>query len=148
MRSSVREQPVDDQSTDREEEDEQEPEELMDGRAVGFEDLDCRLSAFLSLIGLLLWPGSYGKGGRQGVPGREFKGWTRRREEDVPNTMISKIKTAKPITPPPVPYFQAFSWVVSMAMGWATVRAKRKNWSRSWESAILLICFSHFSGFS
>jgi hypothetical protein len=63
-------------------------------------------------------------------------------EEDVPNTMISKIKTAKPITPPLVPYFQAFSWVVSMAMGWAKVRATRKNWSRSWEIAILLICFS------
>jgi hypothetical protein len=58
MRSSVREQPVDDQSTDREEEDEQEPEELVDGRAVGFEDLDCRLLASLPLIGLSLWTGS------------------------------------------------------------------------------------------
>jgi len=41
MRSAVRKQPVDDHAEDREEEDEQRPEELVRGGAVGLDDFDC-----------------------------------------------------------------------------------------------------------
>lgn len=41
MRRAVREQPVDNDAANREDEDKQAPEQLVQGRAVGFEDLDC-----------------------------------------------------------------------------------------------------------
>lgn len=49
-----------------------------------------------------------------------------------PKTMISKIRTTRPRSPPPVPYCQALPPAVvetlGSATGAATVRAARKSW--------------------
>lgn len=98
MSSTVREEVVDDQTSDWEEEDDKTPEELVDWWAAGFEDLDWQIVSYES----------FPKGEKLI---REQKGG------DVLKTMISRIKTMKPMTPPPVPYFQAFSWTAWVSMG-------------------------------
>lgn len=47
-------------------------------------------------------------------------------EYDVLNTMMSRINTMNPTTPPPLPYFQALPWFVA-SMGAAMARAAKKS---------------------
>lgn len=53
--------------------------------------------------------------------------------EDVLKTMISRIRTMKPMIPPPVPYCQLLLTVlaeISFATGAAKARAARQSWRR------------------
>lgn len=52
---------------------------------------------------------------------------------DVLNTIMSRIRTMKPMMPPPVPYCQELSMVlveISWATGAAKARAARQSWRR------------------
>ena len=51
-------------------------------------------------------------------------------QEYLRATMISRTKTIKPMIPPPLPYFQAFSWMVISPVGAPRARAKKENWRR------------------
>jgi hypothetical protein len=52
-------------------------------------------------------------------------------EEDLLNTIISKIKTTKPRTPPPVPYFHALPcWAVETVSS-ARAKETRRRLRRS-----------------
>lgn len=62
MLGAVGEEPVDDHADDGEEEDDQAPEELVQGRAVGLQDLDCRSKLRLAVLD---------DSGRLGAPGLE-----------------------------------------------------------------------------
>lgn len=84
MLGTVGEEPVDDHADDGEKEDDQTPEKLVRRGTVRLEDLDCK----------------------QKVVSVDC---TEEDEKDdawsyVLKTMISRIRTMKPITPPPVPY--------------------------------------------
>lgn len=54
MSSTVGEEPVDDQTTDWEEEDEETPEQLGDRWAVGLEDLDCEKKDVVSYLKMIV----------------------------------------------------------------------------------------------
>ncbi len=74
------------------------------------------------------------------MEGEQWKG----KAEDVLKTMISRIKTMKPRSPPPVPYFHALPWLwavvsVSSAMAKDTrSRLRRIDWNIS---AVCLRCY-------
>jgi len=46
---------------------------------------------------------------------------------NVLKIMISRIKTMKPMIPPPVPYFHAFSCTASVDIGAASAEAARRR---------------------
>jgi hypothetical protein len=63
----------------------------------------------------------------------------RREKRDVLNTMISRIKTTKPRSPPPVPNFQA-SWVV-VTISSAIAKETRKRLRRiDWIIVVVALC--------
>lgn len=107
VRRPVRKQVVDDQTADGEEEDEQRPEELVQGRARRLDHLDCFVSAFFPFCGR-------GEGG------------------GVPNTIMSRTKTISPRMPPPVPYCHELPAVeaVTSPVGRADVKVARRRWER------------------
>jgi hypothetical protein len=91
---AVGKKPVDDDATDREDEDEDRPEELVADRAGRLQDLDCR---FVSTLRLAV----------------EIQ------ECDLLQTRMSSTRTMKPTIPPPAPYCVVESMVlrVSSAIG-------------------------------
>lgn len=107
VRRPVRKQVVDDQTADGEEEDEQRPEELVQGRARRLDHLDCFVCQLLSFL-------------REGEGGR------------VPNTIMSRTKTISPRMPPPVPYCHELPAVeaVTSPVGRADAKVARRRWER------------------
>lgn len=91
---TVGEEPVDDDADDWEKEDCETPEKLVDSRAVRLEDLDCGI---ISSRPFLLSPPSMTKS--QGRAERMLAG----KQYDLLKTMISRMRTIKPMIPPEVP---------------------------------------------
>lgn len=122
---AVREDEVDDHADNRKEEDDETPEELLAGRAVGLEDFDCSRNGHVSNWRLteLLWSGA------------------RIKERNVLKTMMSRIRTMKPTIPPPVPYCMGVPVVVivSSARGAAKVRAARQSWRNRENIALAML---------
>jgi len=100
VRITVREEPVHDQADNREDEHADTPEQLVGRWAVRLEDLHCRYISSVPRTN-----GSY-----------------------VLQTMMSRIKTMKPMTPPPVPNFQASPWLLVLRVSSAITREIRANW--------------------
>jgi hypothetical protein len=48
-------------------------------------------------------------------------------KEDILKTRMSRIRTMKPIKPPPLPYFQALPWVVALSVSSAITKEKKES---------------------
>lgn len=143
MCSAVREEVVNDHSTDREDKHQHTPEELGEDFAIGLEDFDCK-SKYISIminqdqniiqrlardVGVLLI----------GLPWRE-KEKAGKQGENVLKIMISRINTMNPMIPPPVPYFHAFSCTASVDIGAASAEAARRRKLRAaWKVYIFAV---------
>ena len=49
-------------------------------------------------------------------------------KRDILKTIMSRIRTMKPIIPPPLPYFQALPWTVAMSVSSAIAKERRESW--------------------
>jgi hypothetical protein len=111
---AVREKPVDDHADNGEDEDDETPEELVGGRAVRLQDLDCGTRIELAFV-----PALTGRVTKEG-------------EDDALKTMMSRTRTTNPMMPPPVPYCQASVVVAetSPARGAAKAKVARQSWKK------------------
>ena len=119
MSLAIRKKPVDEDAAEGEDEDEQAPEDLVEGWAVGLEDLDC--------VKTLCQRHVLHRGVEQGVG-----------EEHILQTMMSRTRTMKPKIPPPVPQFWA-GLKVDVLMGAAKATEAMRSWRK--RHSILTDCF-------
>lgn len=97
--------------------------------AVGLEDLDCGLRVSVQ-VPWVEW--GKDRGGQKNNKGRAVEMAQTSIHEvvgDLLKTMISRIKTMKPTTPPPAPYCHVLPWWPSVMTGAAVTRENMRNWS-------------------
>ena len=142
MCSAVREEVVNDHSTDREDKHQHTPEELGEDFAIRLEHFDYKsnyISIMINQAQNVIRPlarevaqllkgcdGAKEKAGKEGG--------------NVLKIMISRIKTMNPMIPPPVPYFHAFSCTASVDIGAASAEAARRRKLRAaWKVYIFAV---------